>query len=215
MGISRFLPPGSRAHASTRSLHQTRGGSSTVPLTPARQGHGRWVGLWWRARRPHRTLPILAPFPDRPWRSSLAQDGTFGIRRRRWSLSGGALAVPAPWPAAGPTLAFLQLLLSPANAAFSGHLLLGIVDPADELVSGQRRDVVPRIECGRVGDQRLAQVCGKLVHHPTGHSLAAHRATVAVQGPGLFHQLSGTDPRLGRGVELPGGRPCSRELPVL
>ena len=119
-------------------------------------------------------------------RSSLAQDGTFGIRRRRWSLSAGALAVPAPWPAAGPTLAFLQLLLGPANAAFSGHLLLGILDPADELVSGQRRDVLPSIERRRVGDQRLAQVFGKLVHHPTGHSLAAHTATVAVQGPGLF-----------------------------
>ena len=31
-----------------------------------------------------------------------------------------------------------------------------------------------------------AQVCGKLVHYPTGHSLAAHRATVAVQGPACF-----------------------------
>ena len=30
-----------------------------------------------------------------------------------------------------------------------------------------------------VRDQRLTQVCGQLVHHPTGHSLAAHRATVA------------------------------------
>ena len=103
-----------------------------------------------------------------------------------WSLSAGALAVPAPWPAAGPTLAFLQLLLGPANAAFSSHLLLCILDPADELVSGQRRDVLPSTECGRVGDQRLAQVCGKLVHHPTGHSLAAHRATVAVQGQACF-----------------------------
>src|SRR5947208_6880785 len=101
-------------------------------------------------------------------------------------LSTGALAVPAPRPAAGPTLAFLQLLLGPANAAFSGHFLLGILNPADELVSGQRRDVLPSIECRRVGDQRLAQVCGKLVHHATGHSLAAHRATVAVQGPASF-----------------------------
>jgi hypothetical protein len=70
---------------------------------------------------------------------------------------------------------------------FSGHLLLGILDPADELVSGQRRDVLPGIQCRRAGDQRLAQVCGKLVHYPTGHSLAAaHRATVAVQGPACF-----------------------------
>src|SRR5258708_29385585 len=65
------------------------------------------------------------------------------VTRRRRSLSAGALAVPAPWPAAGSTLAFLELLLGPANAAFSGHLLLGILDPADELVSGQRRDVLP------------------------------------------------------------------------
>src|ERR1700704_1005785 len=91
-----------------------------------------------------------------PWRPSPAQGRTFGIRRRRWSLSAGALAVPAPWPAARPTLAFLQLLPGPANAAFSGHLLLGILDPADELVSGQRRDVLPSIECRRVGDQLLA-----------------------------------------------------------
>ena len=28
----------------------------------------------------------------------------------------------------GPTLAFVQRLLGPANAAFSGHLLLGIRD---------------------------------------------------------------------------------------
>src|SRR5947209_9179662 len=72
--------------------------------------------------------------------------------------------------------------LGAADAAFSGHLLLGILDPADELVSGQRRDVLPTIECRRAGAQRLAQVCGKLVHYPTGHSLSAHRATVASRG---------------------------------
>jgi len=55
----------------------------------------------------------------------------------------GALAVLAPWPAAGPTLAFLQLLPGPSDAAFSGLLLLGILDPADELVAGQGRDVFP------------------------------------------------------------------------
>jgi hypothetical protein len=51
------------------------------------------------------------------------------------SLSAGALAVTASRPAAGLTLAVLQFLLGPADAAFSGHLLLGILDPADELVA--------------------------------------------------------------------------------
>src|SRR5437868_1305616 len=106
-----------------------------------------------------------------------ARPGTRRSGARSRLLSAGALAVLAPWPAAGPTLAFLQLLLGPANATFSGQFLLGILDPANELVAGQRRDVLPGIECRGVGGQRLAQVCRKLVHHPTGHS-AAHRATV-------------------------------------
>jgi hypothetical protein len=95
------------------------------------------------------------------------------------SLLAGAFAVVASRPAAGSTLAFLKLLVGSANAAFSGHLLLGILDPADELVAGQRRDVLPGSERRRVGDKRLAQVLRKFVHHPTGHSLAAHKTTLA------------------------------------
>src|ERR1039457_5790313 len=99
----------------------------------------------------------------------------------RRPLSAGALAVLAPWPAAGPTLAFLQFLLGPANAAFSGHLLLGILYPANELVAGQRRDVLPSIECRGVGDQCLAQVRGKSVHHSTGHSMDALSDRIVIQ----------------------------------
>src|SRR2546429_9685689 len=96
-------------------------------------------------------------------------------------LAAVAVGVPTPWPAAGPALAFLQLLLCPPNAALSGGLLLGILDPADELVAGQGRDVLPGIERRGIGDQRLAQVSWKLVHHPTGPSRAAHWATEAGQ----------------------------------
>jgi hypothetical protein len=94
-------------------------------------------------------------------------------------LLAGAFAVLAPRPAAGPTLALFKLLLSSADAAFSGHLLLGILDPTDELVAAQRRDVFPGSERRRVDDQRSAQVFRKFVHHPTGHSLAAHKTTLA------------------------------------
>jgi hypothetical protein len=52
----------------------------------------------------------------------------------------------------------------------------------DELVAGQRRDVLPSIERRGVGDQRLAQVCGQLVSHAAGNSLAAH--TRQRSGPG-------------------------------
>src|ERR1700680_180546 len=101
-------------------------------------------------------------------------------------LPTGAVAVLAPWPAAGPALAFLQLLLRPPNAALSGPVLLGILDPADELVAGQGRDVFPGIECRAVGDQRLTQVRGQLMHHPTGHSPSAHGPMVVSRGQARF-----------------------------
>jgi hypothetical protein len=107
-------------------------------------------------------------------------------------LSAGALAVRAPWPAAGPTLTFLQLLLGPANATFSGHLLLGVLNPANELVTGQRSDDLPRVESRGVGYQRFAQVSWKLVHHATRHSRAAHEATVPGQSQPCHHP-SGPD----------------------
>src|ERR1700738_1496264 len=115
----------------------------------------------------------MASRSHRPCRGCLAAEGE---RRGRSDgpLPAGALAVLAPRPAAWPSLAFLQFLLGPANAALASHLLLGILDPADELVARQGRDVFPGIERGPVGDQRLAQVGGQLVHHAARHSLAAH-----------------------------------------
>src|SRR3954454_5802573 len=91
-------------------------------------------------------------------------------------LPAGAVAVLAPRPATGPALAFLQLLLGPANAAFSSLLLLGILDPADELVARQGRDVLPGSECRGVGHQRPVQVCRQRMHNPARNSLAVHQA---------------------------------------
>ena len=123
------------------------------------------------------------------------------------ALGASALAVLAPWPAAGSTLAVLQLLLGPANAACSRCCLLGVLDPADELVAGQRCDVLPGIECRGVGDQRLPEVCWKLVHHPTGHSRGGHSGTVAVgREPVLEAPLAvGSQPRSGTGRVVEGG----------
>src|SRR5271165_1261692 len=91
----------------------------------------------------------------------------------RIALLAGALAMLAARPAARSPHAFLKLLLGPANSALPSHLLLGVLNPADEFVTRQRRDVPPGSERLGVGDQRRAQICRQLVHHPTGHSLAA------------------------------------------
>ncbi len=127
------------------------------------------------ARRPaaNRTCGPLcclgATFSERPFAVSI-----------RWHDTDYALPLrsrcAAPRPTARPAKAILQLLLSPANTAFSGHLLLGILDPADELVAGERRDVLPGMECRGVADQRTAQIPWKLVDHAARHALAAHPA---------------------------------------
>src|SRR5690606_35690313 len=95
---------------------------------------------------------------------------------RRGSRLAGALAVLAARPAARPAFAFLQLLEGPADAALAGLVLLGVFDPADELVACKRRDVVPRLQGCVVGDQGGAQISGQLMHHPTWHTLSGHGA---------------------------------------
>ena len=82
-------------------------------------------------------------------------------------------------PAAGATLAFLELLQSPENAAFSSLWLFGILDPADELVAGQRRNVLPGSERRAVRQQLCAHVIRKLMDHTTRHLLAVHKTTLA------------------------------------
>ena len=76
--------------------------------------------------------------------------GGVGEQECHVRLPAGALAVLAPRPAAGPALAFFELLLGPPNAPLSSHLLLGILDPADELIARQGRDVLPGSERLRV-----------------------------------------------------------------
>src|SRR5689334_22898733 len=56
--------------------------------------------------------------------------------RARARLAAVALAVLAPRPAAGSAHAVLELLLGPADATLARALLLGVFDPADELVAG-------------------------------------------------------------------------------
>src|SRR6185312_9555754 len=91
-------------------------------------------------------------------------------------------AVLAARPAARSAHAFLQFFLGSPDAAFARFLLLGVFDPADELVARQRRDVLPRRERGGVADQCGSQVRGQLVHDAARHSLAAHEVRVAADG---------------------------------
>ena len=101
-----------------------------------------------------------------------------GVVASGCSRSTGALAVFASGPAARPALPLLEFFLGPANASLSRRRLLRVFYPTDELVAGEGRDVIPRVECGPVPNERGAEVGGELVHHTTGHPRRTHRVTV-------------------------------------
>ncbi len=88
----------------------------------------------------------------------------------------------APRPTAWTPLTFLQLLLSPTNPTFSGGVLLCVLNPANEFVTGQRRDVFPSVKGDGIGHQDLLEICGEYMYHPARYSSARHRYTVPVKG---------------------------------
>lgn len=83
----------------------------------------------------------------------------------------------APRPTAGPALALLQFLLGSADPPLTSLDLLGILDPADEFVPRQRRDVFPRRQRRGVVLQRCAQVGRQRVDYPA-RNLLVHSATL-------------------------------------
>ncbi len=95
-----------------------------------------------------------------------------------------AFAVLATRPAAGSTHTLFQLFLGAADATLARLLLLGVFDPADELVAGQGSDVLPRRQRRVVVEQRRSQVGRKFVHHPpTGYRFRAHSNRLASPEP--------------------------------
>jgi hypothetical protein len=112
-----------------------------------------------------------------------------------WPLAAGTLPMLTAGPTTGSAHAVLELFLSSADTSFSGFLLLGIIDPADELVAGQRCDVLPGVECGGIGGKRLAQVDREFVYHPTGYSGGAHRSEFTGGCGGAGYRSEALGPR--------------------
>ena len=149
-----------------------------IPPGPDPWAGGVATGRWWRTRAaaepqglaPARPAPAAAASPCSACtpgpRTGTHPETTRGADR--WHPERCRSRCPHPGQQQGRRLAFPRLLPGPADAALSGHLLLGVLDPADELIAGQKRDVHPGIARRRAGDQRLALLCGSTVHRPTG-----------------------------------------------
>src|SRR6478735_5034455 len=73
----------------------------------------------------------------------------------------------AAWPATRPALALRQVFAAPADALAARLRLLRGFDPADPLVAGQRRNVVPGRQRFGLKLQRLLQVIGKRMDDAT------------------------------------------------
>ena len=87
----------------------------------------------------------------------------------------------AAGPATGPPHALLELFLGPADSTVPGYLLLGILDPADELVASERGDIPPCRKRQGALDQRPTKIGRKIVDDPRRHRRTAHGKTVVDQ----------------------------------
>ncbi len=92
------------------------------------------------------------------------------------------LSVAASRPATGAAHPLLELLLGATDSALARLLLLRIFHPTDELVTGQRRDVLPDIERHLITEERSSQVDREFVNHSSRNSLTSHRAKIAPGG---------------------------------
>src|SRR5580698_3812094 len=115
---------------------------------------------------------------DSPCRHLEDHDGRSTCRSRdlivRVRLSTRSLAMRTPGPTTGSALAFFQLLFRSPDAALSRRLLFGVLDPTDELVARQRRDIHPRVHRRGIGDEGLAQIRRQLMHHSSGKARRTH-----------------------------------------
>ena len=68
-------------------------------------------------------------------------------------------------PAAGSLLPFQQLVTGSADTPFSGCGLFGVIDPADKLVSAERRQAFPKREHVRIGSHCDLKVFLRFVHN--------------------------------------------------
>jgi hypothetical protein len=141
-------PIGRPPHGAEGSKGDRRGGPGTGRGALRVQRFGAWYESSDTARdRQSRANRVRGPEELGRLRSL----GYLGLRRVRGSVPPcrpvGRSPVGQWWvvPPRGATVS-IGHGSSPAPSG-TGHLLLGVLDPADELVAGQRRDVLPGIEC--------------------------------------------------------------------
>jgi len=78
-------------------------------------------------------------------------------------------AVRAARPTTGPALPVPQILATPVDALAPGLRFLGGLDPADPLVAGERRDVVPSRQRLWVSQERIPEVVRKAMDNAAGN----------------------------------------------
>jgi hypothetical protein len=94
-------------------------------------------------------------------------------------------AVGATYPAAGPTLSFLQLRDSSFNVIFSCLWSFYGDIPANPLIAGERSNVFPSFQSFRVREKYPFQVWGHFVHRTAGDFNFSHTAILHQAGPPL------------------------------
>ena len=89
---------------------------------------------------------------------------------------GQALAVWASGPTARPAHASAHLIDTDPDATLPCSFLLGRSDPADPLVSRQRRDIGPEARGHGIELDGISEICGQLMNRAVRELLSVHRS---------------------------------------
>ncbi len=89
--------------------------------------------------------------------------------------AGQVLAVGASGPTARPTHAISHLIDTDLDATLPSSFLFGRSDPADPLISRQRRDIGPEVRGRAIELDGISEVCGQLMNSAFTELLSVHR----------------------------------------
>jgi hypothetical protein len=84
----------------------------------------------------------------------------------------------AAGPAARPALSLHKPRARPLDPPAPCFRLFGILDPADPLITRERRNILPRGQRSRVGRQGLAQIIWCFVYYAGGDVFFGHGVSV-------------------------------------
>ena len=107
---------------------------------------------------------------------------SFGAARRQAPPLMALLTMFASWPTTGPALSGGKIFARHSEPLASRLSLLGVLDPADPLITRERRDILPVRPRRGVRNEHFSQICRYAVHNARRKFCFSHASILTHTG---------------------------------